>query len=47
MSGQITLAGWIFLIGAWSAILLLNIICFGRIFRERKNKIAEPNQIEY
>ncbi|MFP4014464.1 MAG: hypothetical protein ACLFVQ_10290 [Chitinispirillaceae bacterium] len=39
---QISIAGWVFLIGAWGLILVLNIFCFSRIFREKKEDIVDP-----
>ncbi|MFP4164855.1 MAG: hypothetical protein ACLFQB_13180 [Chitinispirillaceae bacterium] len=42
MSSQITAAGWVFLIGSWTLILSLNVFCFSRIFREKKEDIVDP-----
>lgn len=39
---QITLAGWVFLVVAWGIILSLNVFCFTRIFREKKEDIVDP-----
>jgi hypothetical protein len=42
MHDHLTTAGWIFLIGGWSAIVALNVWCFHQIFRERREEIVDP-----
>jgi hypothetical protein len=42
MSEQLTIAGVIFMVVSWIAILGLNIFCFSRIFKDKKEEIVEP-----
>ncbi len=45
MENGLTLTGWIFVVVAWSAIISLNIFCFGRILggRKKDNQKNNPN----
>ena len=42
MSEHITLLGRIFMGGAWTAIIGLNIFCFYKIFKDKKEDIVDP-----
>jgi hypothetical protein len=42
MAESLTLGGWLFMVGAWTAIVALNVWCFRRIFQERPNDIVDP-----
>jgi hypothetical protein len=35
---QMTTGGWVFMIGAWAAIISLAIFCFSKVIRNRKKK---------
>jgi hypothetical protein len=35
---QLTTGGWVFMIGAWTAIITLVIFCFSKVIRNRKKK---------
>jgi hypothetical protein len=35
---EMTTGGWIFMIGAWTAIISLAIFCFSRVLRNGKRK---------
>jgi hypothetical protein len=42
MNEKLTVGGWLFLVCAWSAIVVLNAWCYWQIFRERSEEIVDP-----
>jgi hypothetical protein len=42
MYDHLSIGGWIFILLAWSGIIVLNIFCFWNIFKEKEEEIAEP-----
>lgn len=44
--GELSTSGWLFMILAWGGIILFNVFCFGRLFRESEGKMVSPLEIE-
>ena len=42
MHDQMTFWGWIFMLLTWVAICGLNLFCFSRIFKDKKEEIPDP-----
>jgi hypothetical protein len=42
MHEHLSFLGWIFMAGAWSGIIALNVFCFWRILSEKKEEIVDP-----
>ncbi|HPN84065.1 MAG TPA: hypothetical protein PK821_01895 [Victivallales bacterium] len=42
----LSIGGWIFMILAWTGIILFNVFCFARLFREPGEKMVSPIEIE-
>jgi len=42
MNDHLTIGGWIFLCIAWGCIISLNIFCYSKILREKKDDIVDP-----
>lgn len=45
-NGSLNFGGLIFMILSWVAIISLNVFCFYNIFKESKEKIVGPLEVE-
>jgi len=46
MMGELNIGGWLFMILGWGGIILFNLLCFRRLFRESGEKMVSPLDIE-
>lgn len=46
MPENLSFIGWTFMIIGWAAIIALNIYCFYHLFKEKKETIVDPLEVE-
>jgi hypothetical protein len=43
---ELNVGGWIFLVLSWAVILSVNVLCFLAVFREKKERIVDTQDLE-